>query len=124
MRSKLLPTVLAFAVSSVIIAGIALAGTATSTTVTIQVQGRDFSGFVKSPNPDLCANGRKVSLYKQSGSDQSPSTDTKIATDTASRNGDGYQWSTGNTGVSGRFYARARRIPGCKADSSMTVHTQ
>lgn len=125
MKPKLLPVAIALAA----LGGITPASSAgvddrADTTVTIQVQGRDFSGYVKSPKPMKCAEGRKVTLFRQEGSEQNPSTDQKIASDTASLNGDRYQWSTGNTGESGKFYARARRILGCKADSSRTLHTE
>ena len=94
------------------------------TTVTISVEGRDFSGLVKSPRPRKCAAGRKVLLMKQVGAEQSPSSDPVVASDTASRNGDVYEWSTGNTGNTGRFYARVRRTAECKGDTSRTLRTQ
>jgi hypothetical protein len=34
-------------------------------------------------------------------------------------------WQTGNTGShSGKYYARAGKIPGCQADNSPTVKAQ
>jgi hypothetical protein len=99
-------------------------GTHAKTTVTIKVEGRDFSGTVRSPRPRRCADGRKIFLMKQVGSEQHPATDPVIASDTASKNGDVYQWSTGNTGQSGRFYARAKRNARCKGDTSRTLHTE
>ena len=45
----------------------------------------------------------------------------KFATDTASLEGDVYRWNTGNTGTEGRFYAKVRRIEGCKGDTSKTI---
>ena len=63
-------------------------------------------------------------LYKQSGHHQRPSSDQKIASDTSELNGNHGEWSTGNTGLSGgKYYARAGRVPGCKPDSSETVHS-
>lgn len=124
MKTKLLLALVAV----IVLGGIAMpssAGTTRAkTTVTIKVEGRDFSGFVKSPRPRRCADGRKVVLFRQTGSKQQPSTDPVIASDTASLNGDRYEWSTGNTGVEGRFYARARRTDRCKADSSRTLQTE
>ena len=124
MKRKLLLALVAV----VVLGGIAMpssAGTTRAkTTVTIKVEGTDFSGLVKSPRPRRCADGRKVVLFRQTGSEQQPSTDPVIASDTASLNGDQYEWSTGNTGVSGRFYARARRTDRCKADSSRTLRTE
>ena len=34
---------------------------------------------------------------------------------------DDYRWSTGNTGMTGKFYARAARTADCKPDTSRTV---
>jgi hypothetical protein len=72
---------------------------------------------------DRCADGRKIVLYKQKGDEQSPSDDTKIGMDTAEKSGDRYVWSTGNTGIYGKIYARAGRTEGCKADTSPTIKT-
>jgi hypothetical protein len=125
LKSKLVLVVVALAA----VGGIATPSSAggvvrADTTVTIKVQGRDFSGFVKSPNPQACAEGRKIALFKQVGSEQDPSVDERVASDTASLNGDRYEWSTGNTGQSGKFYARARRTQDCKPDTSRTLHTE
>ena len=121
------PKLLLILVALVALGGIAAPSSAgaprAKTTVTIKVEGRDFSGTVKSSKPRRCADGRKVVLFRQTGSQQQPSTDPRIASDTASLNGDRYEWSTGNTGVSGRFYARARRTAQCKADSR-TLRTE
>jgi hypothetical protein len=100
------------------------AGTRARTRVTISVEGRDFSGLVKSPRPGRCADGRVIRLHKQEGQEQRPRTDNVVASDTASKNGDRYEWNTGNTGINGRFYARAKRTEHCKADSSRTLHTE
>jgi len=127
VNPKLLSITLAVAVcGSLAAAGIANAGVITraKTTVTIQVQNGDFSGTVDSPKPKLCANGRKIVLFKQVGSEQDPSMDQKVAMDTASLNGNEYEWSTGNTGLFGKFYARAGKTPDCKADNSDTVRSR
>jgi len=80
---------------------------------------------VKSPKPRRCAKDRKIALYKQRGAEQKPRLDEKIAFHTAEKQGERYRWDTGNLGLhQGRFYARAGRIPGCKADSSPTVRAQ
>lgn len=99
------------------------AGTRASTTVTIQTENGDFWGTVSSPRPRRCAKDRKIVLYKQLGTEQHPSSDEKVASDTASWSGDGFEWATGNTGMSGKFYARAKRTEFCKADSSPTVRS-
>jgi hypothetical protein len=106
---------------AIALAGVALA--ATETKVTIHGGGGEYFGYVKSPKPNKCANGRKVKLFKQRGDRQHPRTDTFINSDIAQANGNGYQWNTGSTGVHhGKVYARAGRIEGCKPDNSRTIH--
>ncbi len=126
MKPKLMSLMLALAVcGAVAAAGIASAGTTRAkTTVTIQVQNGDFSGTVDSPKPRLCADGRKIVLFKQVGTTQDPSMDQKVGMDTASLNGNVYEWSTGNTGLFGKFYARAGKTTDCKADNSDTVRSR
>ncbi len=94
------------------------------TIVTIRAQGLDLSGFVRSRNPRRCANNRVVTVYKQVGSRQNPRADMRIGSDDASLSGGRYMWSTGNTGVSGRVYAYARRIRGCRSGFSRTILAQ
>jgi hypothetical protein len=118
---KLVFLVAAIAVSTTLAAPGLAAGTRAKTTVTIETQNGDFWGTVSSPWPKRCAKDRKIVVFKQLGTEQSPSTDTKIASDTASLNGDAYEWNTGNTGMFGKFYARAKRTESCKAGSSETV---
>lgn len=103
------------------VAAPAAAAPSARTTVTIRAQGVDLSGYVSSTNARRCANERAITVYRQKGRRQSPRSDTRVASDNASPNGRRYQWSTGNTGLSGRFYARARAIRGCRADSSPTI---
>jgi hypothetical protein len=87
--------------------------------VTIKAEGTDLSGTVKSKRR-ACKNERKVFLVKQKGA-KGGSNDKVIATDiTELDNGVG-EWSTGNTGIEGRFYARIKRTPLCKAAVSPTV---
>lgn len=95
-------------------------GSLIDTTVTLRIENGDFSGQVKSPRPRVCAAGRKVVVFKQVGRNQNPSNDRRVASDTASRNGDRYEWNTGNTGLSGKFYARVARTDECKGDTSET----
>jgi hypothetical protein len=124
VRPKLLPTALAFAVAgTLIVAGMASARTGAVTTLTIKAQSGDFSGYIDSPRPKKCADGRKVVVYKQKGAQQNLSVDKKVASDTAGLSGDRYAWSTGNTGLSGKFYAHVGKTPDCKAAFSRTVKT-
>lgn len=102
------------------VAGIAFAGARADTTVTFKGTG-DYWGVVKSSRPLKCAKDRKIVVYKQLGTVQSPATDQKVGNDTASLNGTRYEWSIGQPGVYGKLYARAGRTPACLADSSPTV---
>ncbi len=123
MRSRLVivPTlVLGFA------AGLGTMGAAVGvaadapTTVTIKAEGVDLSGTVASPKPRLCAANRHVVVFKQIGA-RGGGDDQKFASDNASLSGGVYEWSTGNTGVAGKFYARVHHIIGCKGDTSPTI---
>jgi hypothetical protein len=89
------------------------------TVVTIEADGTDLSGDVRSPDP-ACADGRTVIVIKQKGR-RGGGDDRRFARDTASVDGDDYEWSTGNTGTPGRFYAKVRATPGCQRDTSPTI---
>ena len=93
------------------------------TTVTIRAEGTDLSGVVRSPAPDRCADERNVVVWKQVGT-RGGGDDIRFASDTASLSGTRYEWSTGNTGTPGRFYAHVRHIDGCKADTSPTIRAR
>lgn len=124
MKAKLLPIVAALAVAGAVsLSGMASAGTAAKTTLTIKAQSGDLSGTIDSPRPRKCARDRNVLVYKQRGQDQNLSVDRKVASDTAGLNGDVYEWSIGNSGLTGKFYAHVKRTPDCKAASSRTVTT-
>ena len=106
------------------LSGVAGARSSATTKVTIKYNGDGFQGTVNSSDPKKCADNRKVIGYKQHGSSQDPSNDQKVFTETASKQGTKYKWDTGTSGKAhGSFYARARKIPGCKAGSSPTIHT-
>jgi hypothetical protein len=127
VKRKLMPGVIvALVVGAVSVAGSVTAGAGqkAETIVTIKAEGTDLSGVVKSPRPKRCAKDRKVSVYKQKGASQNPAVDDKIASDTASLNGDRYEWSTGNTGMTGRFYARVGPTEFCKKDTSRTIKVE
>lgn len=100
------------------LSGAASAGGTAPTKVTIEGTG-DVFGYVESPMK-ACMKDRKVVVFKQKGS-KGGGDDEKVASDTAQKSGDHYQWSVGNPGINGKFYARARAIPGCAGDSSKTV---
>jgi len=125
MRVKMLIAAAAIAVCGVVATG-AAGASLTPTKVTIQAEsGGDFFGYVKSSDKNHCANNRKVILYKLTGDSPQPSADQKIGSDTAEANGDGYMWSTGNTGQRhGKFYARVKKTEYCAADLSPVVKAQ
>lgn len=89
---------------------------ATPVVVTIQADGVDISGTVRSARPARCADARMVKVYKLVDGDPH-----LWSTDTTQRVGGAYVWSIGNTGVPGRFYATVGAKPGCRADRSSTI---
>ena len=126
MKPKLASAVVAVVFGAVSVAGTVSAGAGTEraeTTVTIRTENGDFWGYVTSPRPRRCAEGRKIVLFKQVGAEQDPRVDERIASDTASLNGDRYEWNTGNTGRFGKFYARAGKTEDCKGDTSKTIRS-
>lgn len=108
------------AVAMVATSGNADAATKARTTLTIQAEGVDLSGKVKSSKLS-CLGNRMVKVYKQKGTQQSPSTDTVIASDISERVGDHGEWSVGNTGMEGKFYARTRGTLECTGATSTTI---
>jgi len=92
------------------------AGGQASTKVTINGPG-DVYGYVKSNKPAKCAKNRKVVVFKVR-----PGKDKRIASDTASKNGNRYTWSIGNPGLKpGRYYAKAPATPKCKGAKSKVL---
>ena len=90
------------------------------TTVTITAEGTDLSGVVDQL-PAQEVRGRPGGRRGQAERARGGGDDVRFATDTASLEGGVYRWSTGNTGTEGRFYARVRHVPGCKAGTSPTI---
>jgi hypothetical protein len=120
MKVRLLLLVVVL-VASVVAAAGAGAATRSKTTVTIEGPQGDFQGEIQSPD-NGCLGNRKVKVYKQSGSEQVPSADTVIASDTSERQGDVGVWSVGNTGQKkGRFYARVTKTTDCRGAFSETI---
>ena len=119
--------ILAPAMAACLVTGLVtgLAGTADAAaparvTVTIKAEGTDLSGVVRSPKPRLCAAHRTVTVFKQKGA-RGGGDDQRFASDTTSLNNGVYEWSTGNTGTEGRFYAVVRAKTGCKRAASETI---
>jgi hypothetical protein len=102
-------------------AGTALARAAADTGVTIKGPEGDFHGKVLSER-SKCRYGRRVVVYKQRGKKQRPKTDKKIASDISEKQGRKGAWDAGNTGYKkGKFYAKAKRSPGCATGYSKTI---
>ena len=120
-KTRIATAVAALAVSAAALTG--TAGAAATDTVSITGNNGDYYGYVHSSDPTHCENNRKVVVYKQLGTVQSPKTDQKIGTDIAEPNGPDAMWSIGNSGYkTGKFYAKATRVPGfCKAVTSPTI---
>ncbi len=124
MKGKTFMAIAALAAAAgLVVTGAASAGGGgADTKVTIKAPGGDVYGKVKSSKPSKCASERKVKVYRQKGGDQGGGDDIKIGTDIAQANNNGYEWNIGQPGVSGKkIYARAGKIPGCKADNSRTI---
>lgn len=89
------------------------------TVVTIQAEGTDLSGTLKSKRA-VCKDERKVLLVKQKGT-KGGDDDKVVASDTSELQDGVGTWSTGNTGLEGRFYAKVKRTAQCKGAVSDTV---
>lgn len=88
-------------------------------TVTIDSEGTDIFGTIRSPRR-ACKADRRVLLFLQRGA-RGGADDELFATDTSEvRNGVG-AWETGNLGFEGRFYAKVRANARCKGDASPTI---
>jgi hypothetical protein len=120
-KTRIATAIAALALSAAALPG--TAGAAATDTGSITGNNGDYYGYVHSSDPTHCENNRKVVVYKQLGTAQSPKTDQKIGTDTAQPNGPDAMWSIGNSGYkTGKFYAKAAKVPGyCKATTSPTI---
>jgi hypothetical protein len=100
-------------------AGLAMAGTAAKTIVTIKGPNGDFQGKIKSPDAG-CLGDRVVRLF-MSDSVDGPFERTGNS-DTSEQQGDVGVWSLGNTGLrDGFFYAKAKATPACKGGKSRVL---
>ena len=93
-----------------------------ASTVSIQAQGTDLYGMVTSSRPS-CELDRKVVVFKQKG-ERGGSDDKRVASDTTDDLNGGGEWSTGNTGMAGRFYAKVVASSDCKAAVSGTIKVE
>jgi hypothetical protein len=104
---------------SVMFTGLALAGTAARTIVTIKGPDGDFHGKIKSQDR-ACLGDRLVRLFMSDNAD-GPFERTGNS-DTSERQGDVGVWSMGNTGLrDGFFYAKAKKTPDCRGGRSRVL---
>lgn len=99
------------------------AGAAVRSGVTIHTL-HGYEGFVFSPKPRKCADGRKVELFKQKGKEQHPKRDVKVDHAQSFENSAGkFRWEAHHYGLHpGHFYARVPATAACQADNSKTTH--
>jgi hypothetical protein len=123
MRIRTLIATGLVALSGVVATTMAQAAGEAETTVTIKGAGTgDPYGTVKSPKPNKCADDRLVKVYKEKGGAQGGGDDqyTGVSDTTSFSNGK-YRWFVGQPNLDGKHYARAPKVPGCKADNSKTI---
>jgi hypothetical protein len=117
-RTKLL-AMLAVAGACGLFALPSTAGAAARSGVTIHEKGGGgFKGFVFSPKPGKCADGRMVSLLKKTENGAE-----RLEVTHASKDSDGrYRWRASEFPLRpGRFYARVSKTSACQADDSKTL---
>jgi hypothetical protein len=85
--------------------------------------GDDVKGFVFSPKPRKCADGRTVRVFRQKGKQENPKRDVKVAKAQAARRANGkYKWEVGlDRPRPGDYYAQVPATAACQEDSSKTV---
>jgi hypothetical protein len=105
------------------VAGAAQSGVTIKGATAIQ-RGGGFEGWVYSPKPGKCADGRTVKLFKQKGKKPNPKQDKKVDTAQAQKKANGkYKWEMRHYGPQpGQYYARIPKTSACQADNSPTVH--
>ena len=120
MKTRL--TILLIAVvagSSLTSTGLATAGAAARTIVTIKGPDGDFQGKIKSQDPG-CLGDRLVRLFMSDSAD-GPFERTGNS-DTSEQQGDVGVWSMGNTGLrDGFFFARTGRTSECRSGRSKVL---
>lgn len=111
--------ILVVAVSSLAFTGLATAGTAARTIVTIKGPDGDFHGKIRSQDPG-CLGDRLVRLFMSDSAD-GPFARTGNS-DTSEQQGDVGVWSLGNTGLrDGFFFAKAKKTPDCRGGRSRVL---
>ncbi len=90
-------------------------------TVTIHLSDY-LKGFVFSPKPRKCGDGRTVKLLRQKGRARHPKRDIQVAKTVASSYGAGRsKWTMAAPSRPGRFYARVPATSACHAGNSQTI---
>ena len=90
--------------------------------VTIEAMNLEMSGTLRSVLR-VCKHERKVLVVQQKG--ERGGGDDVVRFSDVSQVSDGVgEWSTGNTGEPGRFYAKVRRTEQCAGDTSRTIRVQ
>ena len=107
------------AMSTLAFPGLATAGTASRTIVTIKGPDGDFHGKIRSQDPG-CLGDRLVRLFMSENAD-GPFARTGNS-DTSEQQGNVGVWSLGNTGLrDGFFFAKAKRTPDCRGGRSRVL---
>jgi hypothetical protein len=121
-KTKLLAT-LALAGACSALALPSAAGAAPSGVTLHLDRGGTFKGFVFSPKPRKCADGRTVELYRQRGGGQHPKRDVKVAKSQAQSYSHGrFKWTLyPSRPRPGDFYARVSTTAHCQGDNSKTL---
>ncbi len=118
-RLAVLPVAVVAAIA-LMFTGVATAGTAAKTIVTIKGPDGDFHGKIKSQDSG-CLGDRLVRLFMSDSAD-GPFERTGNS-DTSEQQGTVGEWSLGNTGLrDGFFYAKAKATPSCKGGKSRVLH--
>jgi hypothetical protein len=122
-KAKLFTTLaLAGACGTLVLPGMA---SAAPSGVTLHLdRGGTFKGFVFSPKPGACADGRTVKLFRKLGKGKHPKRDNKVAETQAQSYSHGrFKWAVvPSRPHPGAFYARVPANPTCQGDNSKTLH--
>ena len=110
IRTLVLAAVAVLALTAVAAPGTALAKKKNKkASITLVVNGGDFSGQIKDKKRPQCISEREVIVFSVGGNEEGPM-------DTSDASG---RWNTGNNGAyDGKYYAHAPATPGCKALTS------
>jgi hypothetical protein len=109
IRTVILAAVAVLALAAVAAPGAALAKKNKKASLTLVVNGGDFSGQIKDKKHPECLAEREVTVFSVQGNEPGPS-------DSSDEDG---SWNTGNNGAyDGRYFASTPATPGCKALTS------